>query len=187
MRITLRPLKALLITVALLPAEAALIFTVSPARAAQDKTGGRGESVPEQARRQGTRQTPRPKPRLPQPHRPALRPTTQEPSLPYTDIAHLDRFAIELRREPPASDGYIICYAGRDDMSNKARRRCELAKNYLVKTHGFDAARLQVMDGGYREKFTVELWVVPEGSQPPALSPTLMTEQVRQYQQRLRP
>lgn len=36
-----------------------------------------------------------------------------------------------------------------------------------------------IRDGGFRERMTVELWLVPEGAQPPELAPTVNAEEVK--------
>jgi hypothetical protein len=177
MRTELRSLKALLIVTGLLLVAVAALPPTAPARAGQDKTDGRGDPAP----RLMPKPTPRLRPRPPRPKPHAARLASDEHPLPSTDISHLDRFAAELKREPVTSEGYIICYAGRDGSPDKARRRCELSKTYLVKTYAFNAARLQIRDGGYREELTIELWIVPEGAQPPALSPPPTPEEVRRY------
>jgi hypothetical protein len=92
--------------------------------------------------------------------------------------ARLDNYAIELQNDP-GSQGYIIAYGGRRGTAGEAQARGDRAKNYLVNTRGIDAGRLTVVDGGYREDLTVELWIVPTGATPPTATPTVEASEVQ--------
>jgi hypothetical protein len=100
----------------------------------------------------------------------------------YSDLiqddegARLDAFESELMKES-GSKGYIISYAGRDDPPGKARRYALRAKVYLVKARGVAASRVEAVDGGRREALTVELWIVPAGALPPAVTSTITGRQ----------
>jgi hypothetical protein len=91
--------------------------------------------------------------------------------------ARLDNFAIELQNNPTAQ-GYIIAYGGRRGRAGEAQARADRAKNYLVNERGIDSSRIVTLDGGYREDFTVELWIVPTGATPPAAEPTVDASEV---------
>ncbi len=86
--------------------------------------------------------------------------------------ARLDNFAIELQTDPTA-EGYLTCYGGRRGYEGEGRRRCERAKDYVVGVRGIEAARVVLVDGGFREELTVRLVIVPAGATPPAPSPTV--------------
>jgi hypothetical protein len=86
--------------------------------------------------------------------------------------ARLDNFAIELQNNPTAQ-GYIITYGGRVGPAGEAQTRADFAKNYLVSTRGIDAGRLVTVDGGYKETAWTELWLVPQGADPPSATPTV--------------
>ncbi|MCA1636719.1 MAG: hypothetical protein LC802_24410 [Acidobacteria bacterium] len=103
--------------------------------------------------------------------------------------ARLDNFAIQLLNEPE-TQGYIIFYEGRRYAScyssrprvprlGEAQARAARMKPYLVDTRGFDANRLVIINGGYREKWMAELWIVPKGANPPKPTPTLQAKDVR--------
>ncbi len=92
--------------------------------------------------------------------------------------SRLDNFAIALQQYLEIK-GYIVVYAGRRARIGEAQTRAERAKNYLVNERGIDAGRIVTMDGGYREKLTVELYLVPPGATPPASAPTVDPSQVR--------
>lgn len=75
----------------------------------------------------------------------------------------LDGFAIFLDDNP----GYradIIAYGGRQSCRGEARMRAQLAKEYLTNEKGIDARRIAISDGGYREKWAVELWKGVDGA-----------------------
>ena len=98
----------------------------------------------------------------------------------WEEKTRLGGLADELRNDP-AAQGYLICYGGRRSRRDEARRRCERAQGYLS-THfrGIDALRLVTVDGGFRERPTVELWLVPSGAiGVPVASPTVDPAEVR--------
>jgi hypothetical protein len=85
----------------------------------------------------------------------------------------LDNFAVSLL-EDPENQGYIVAYAGRRGRGAEARERAARAKNYLINEHGLKAERIAAIDGGYREEFTVELYLVPRGAPAPTPTPTVV-------------
>lgn len=100
------------------------------------------------------------------------------PSISFNDDkARLDNLAIELQNAPGAQ-GYIIVYGGRRSSLGQADRLAARARNYLVSTRGIDSSRIVVINGGYRENDTYELWVVPQGAQPPQATPTVSPAEV---------
>lgn len=102
----------------------------------------------------------------------------------YGDIAvgdekrRLDIFNEELLKDPMAQ-GYLLCYGGRRSRANEAQRRCDRAKYFLVNSRGIEAQRLVAVDGGFREKPAIELWLVPSGAVPPLNTPTVDPKDVR--------
>jgi hypothetical protein len=77
--------------------------------------------------------------------------------------ARLDNFAIELRNNP-AARGHVVCYGGRRGRRGEAERRCTRARDYLVTRRRFAPDRIVTVDGGYMERMTVVLWVLPPGA-----------------------
>ncbi len=67
---------------------------------------------------------------------------------------------------------YIIAYAGRTNARGYAATALRRMRTQLTET-GFDAGRVMVMDGGFREQPAFELWVVPQGAEAPKPSPTV--------------
>jgi hypothetical protein len=104
--------------------------------------------------------------------------------------ARLDNFAAHLLKEPSAR-GYIIFYEGRSYAScNDPRRRTprrgegesrgERMLIYLVERYSdISGIPVVLVDGGYREEWVAELWIVPSGSKPPKASPTLEAKDMR--------
>jgi hypothetical protein len=73
----------------------------------------------------------------------------------------LSNFVIQLQQEPGAQ-GYVIIYGPR-----RVRARLELARKFLIEKRGLEPSRLELIDGGYRKKTKVELWLRPTGAWPP--------------------
>lgn len=90
----------------------------------------------------------------------------------------LDKFATQLISEP-GSQGYIISYAGRRVRLSEADARAGRAKNYLIQQYEINPERIVKVGGGYREDWTIELWIVPTGATPPSPTPTLSPKEVK--------
>jgi hypothetical protein len=88
------------------------------------------------------------------------------------EMARLDNFDGEFKKDP-TSKVYIIGYNGRDDPPGKARRYILRAKNYLVEVRGVERNRIVTIEGGRREDFIVELWIVPSGASAPLQTPSI--------------
>jgi hypothetical protein len=87
----------------------------------------------------------------------------------------LEAFAAALREQPRAR-AYVIAYiqhrAGwRPDAAGVSRRMLREVRAELVKTFGIAPSRVRVVDGGYRVRRQMELWVVPPGARPPVATP----------------
>ena len=89
--------------------------------------------------------------------------------------ARLDKFAEELLTDSTAQ-GFFICYGGRRSTAGEAQRRCDRARRYTNRYPWADPTRLVTVDAGYRCEPSVELWLVPEGAQPPADAPLTVPE-----------
>jgi hypothetical protein len=77
--------------------------------------------------------------------------------------ARLDNFAIKLQSDQRLQ-GYYVIFGSCDP---EAVQRSERAVGYLVNTRGIDQSRITVINGGCREKLTVELWTCPAGAAAP--------------------
>jgi len=93
--------------------------------------------------------------------------------------ARLDNLAIELQNNP-TSHGYIIVYSGTGSRAGQADRLITRAEDYLVNQRGIDSGRLSVVNGGYRDTDYFELWVVPQGAEPPTPTPTAQSGSTQQ-------
>ncbi|MDX6484303.1 MAG: hypothetical protein QOE95_2074 [Gaiellaceae bacterium] len=94
------------------------------------------------------------------------------------DKARFDNLAIELQNNPGAT-GYIIAYAGRGSRAGEADRMTKRAADYLSTTRGISRERIVTINGGYRESNSFELWLVPQGAEPPRPTPTVNPDERR--------
>lgn len=86
--------------------------------------------------------------------------------------ARLDNLAVELQNDPSAH-AHIIVYGGKTSPIGQVDRLMTRARDYLVNERGIDNSRIVVVNGGFRERDTVELWVVPAGAAAPRATPTV--------------
>ena len=108
----------------------------------------------------------------------------------YTNVycedqqARLDNYAISLEKSPQARV-YILVYGGKKDRfgqnpwRHEAQIRADAIKEYLVNTRGIKSELLVTVDGGYRETWTVELYICSAGAPAPKATPTLSAKQIR--------
>jgi hypothetical protein len=86
--------------------------------------------------------------------------------------ARLDNFAIQvLSREDWV--GYIIAYAGKRTYNQEAETSLARARKYLVEKRKLHPNKIMVIDGGHREEFQMDLYVLPLGMRPPDPTPTV--------------
>ena len=91
--------------------------------------------------------------------------------------ARLDNLGVELQNDPSAR-AYIIAYSGRMSPLGQVEKLMSRAREYLVSHRGIDASRLTVVNGGFREEDSVELWLVPSGAAAPQATPTVQMGEV---------
>jgi hypothetical protein len=95
----------------------------------------------------------------------------------------LDKFAQELIRYSSinyaSARGYILAYDGKQRSVPDATSRAQRAKEYLVKKHHIDADRIETQSGGYRQRLTIELYLVPPGGSVPRSEPAIEPKHVR--------
>jgi len=98
-------------------------------------------------------------------------------------LARMDNFQIELSNDPTAK-GYILIYEGKIPKNSKGKfifvfPHSGEAKSYkktMIRRMAFrkyDRQRIVFIEAGFREKLTVEFWLVPAGAEPPKPTPTL--------------
>jgi hypothetical protein len=86
--------------------------------------------------------------------------------------ARLDNLAVELQNDPTTTT-YLFAYSGKTSPAGYADRLLARARDYLVSLRGIDAARIVLVNGGFRESDCVEVWLVPQGAVAPQASPTV--------------
>jgi hypothetical protein len=72
---------------------------------------------------------------------------------------------------------YIIAYSGRSSVRGFAATGLRRIKTQLASL-GVQAQRIGNIDGGYREDAAYEIWMVPEGADPPRPTPTIDRKQI---------
>jgi hypothetical protein len=100
-----------------------------------------------------------------------------------SEMARLDNFAIQLQNEPNAK-GVVVFYGGRRfrgrfPKQGEAAARASRMKPYLVERRGIPSERVVVIDGGYKEEFQVELWVIPAEATTPSPNPTIPAKDIK--------
>jgi len=92
--------------------------------------------------------------------------------------ARLDNLAVELQNDP-TTKAYIIAYGGRTSPISQVERLMTRARDYLTTERAIDGSRLVIINGGFREQDSVELWLVPSGAAPPRATPTIQAGEVK--------
>ncbi len=92
--------------------------------------------------------------------------------------ARLDNLAVELQNDP-TTRAYIIAYGGRMSPVGQVEKLMNRAREYMVTQRGIDASRLSLVNGGYREEDSVELWIVPSGAAAPQATPTVQAGEIK--------
>lgn len=161
----------------LLIISAALAATLTPSRAlAQAKASVQPESF-EKPKLPPAKPTPTTKPTpapTPTPERERAATKIDEFGRLYACDAgaRLDNFAIELEKSND-SVGYIFARDARDSGPFKAHLWGEELRDYLVNVRGIVESRVRLLDADRvaGEELRMELWVVPEDAEPPAVPP----------------
>ncbi|MBS1796768.1 MAG: hypothetical protein JSS81_23255 [Acidobacteria bacterium] len=96
------------------------------------------------------------------------------PMVPYSEIAaRMDAVFLMLNSDPTARSNIII-YGSRNGL--KSKKEFFFVSNNLRKYIAFrryDPGRVTIVDGGFRERMWVEVYLVPTGVEPPRPTPTL--------------
>jgi hypothetical protein len=92
--------------------------------------------------------------------------------------ARLDNLAVELQNDP-STKAYIIAYGGRYSPIAQVEMLMKRSRDYIVEQRGIDASRLVVINGGFREDDSVELWIVPAGAAAPRATPTVQASEIK--------
>lgn len=96
----------------------------------------------------------------------------------------LDNLISEMVKTNQSETALIVIYEGkykgRNPTRGNAMNRLKEIRNYLTyQRMEFPEPRYVFINGGFRENFTVELWLIPEKSKLPKLSPTLTEKEMR--------
>lgn len=91
--------------------------------------------------------------------------------------ARLDNLAVELQNDP-STRAYILAYGGRMSPLGQVEKLMSRSRDYLITQRGIDASRIVVVNGGFREEDSVELWIVPSGAAAPTPTPTVQAGDV---------
>jgi PEGA domain-containing protein len=91
--------------------------------------------------------------------------------------ARLDNLAVELQNDP-SMRAYILAYGGRMSPLGQVEKLMSRSRDYLITQRGIDASRIVVVNGGFREEDSVELWLVPSGAAAPKPTPTVQAGDV---------
>lgn len=83
-----------------------------------------------------------------------------------SEEARLTNFATQLQEQTDAK-GYLILYGPR-----RIDQRLARVRKFLTEQRGIDSNRIVLINGGFNRKAKVELWLVPEGANPPKPNPT---------------
>ncbi len=81
-------------------------------------------------------------------------------------LARADNFAVELQNNP-AAKGYVVAYVVPDKLPGFPLRRAHWARGYLISGRGIDASRIEVVNGGYKDDFRFEFWLLDGNAKPP--------------------
>ena len=89
-----------------------------------------------------------------------------------SEKARLDNYAAQLNFLSD-SLGYIVVYPTSEKSHLKSLRRARRAWSYLVHVTGVKASRLSIIEGGCRDAFKMELYILPRASPAPRPQPSI--------------
>ena len=93
-------------------------------------------------------------------------------------MARLDNLAITLSNEP-GSIGVLIVYGGRRGRRGEAQAWGKCLRDYMVNSRGVSANRVVLVDGGFRDAITAEIWKSAGKQYIPTPAPTVDPKDVR--------
>lgn len=88
-------------------------------------------------------------------------------------LARLDNFAIQLTQSPEWK-GYVVVYAGKRMSLAMVRKYSQGWKDYLIKRRGIPSDKVVMIDGGYRDDLSVELYLFGGDTPPPKARATFV-------------
>ncbi len=106
---------------------------------------------------------------------------------PATKVDEFGELAVEQENERLANlasaisqtndNVYIFAYAGRGNVRGYANTAARRLRTQII-TSGVPADRVAATDAGFRERPAYEIWVVPEGAEPPRPTPTVDRKEI---------
>jgi len=93
------------------------------------------------------------------------------------EAMRLNAYTVQLQNQP-GTQAYILAYGGRRGRVGEAIKLARRSEKYLV-DHGINSERIVTLDAGYREKLTIDLWIVPAGFNRPVAEPTVDPSEVQ--------
>lgn len=95
------------------------------------------------------------------------------------ELAILDNIENKLKSYP-FTTVYFYVYGGkRDTKRNEVETRSSRMKRYLTETRRIESGRVEIIAAEFRDKFTVEVWLVSVGENPPKIAPTISRKKIR--------
>lgn len=94
--------------------------------------------------------------------------------------ARLDNFTTQLQTTETAR-AVVIVYGGRrGTRRDEVQARISFIKHYLTVRRSIERRRIVIYNGGFRETFTTELWIIPGGVETKLLvNPTVIGKDVK--------
>lgn len=90
--------------------------------------------------------------------------------IPFDQVrVKLEQFADALKKQP-TSLGYIR-FSYQENKTGEAQKAADDARQYLVEKFDIEKDRIRIDNGGTREEFMTELWLIPQGSYLPEVQP----------------
>lgn len=86
--------------------------------------------------------------------------------------ARLDALTITLQNDPNLQV-HVVIYGGRFGSSSEVSRRQIFIRDYLIESRGIAGERIILVNGGYRNELSGELWLSLKGTNAPLLTPTV--------------
>jgi hypothetical protein len=98
------------------------------------------------------------------------------PYIPYSDLSARMDAMLPYYMEEPASKLYVIIYESRDEIGKKGFVRTLKNLQTIMTFRNHPKDRIIIVNGGYREEMMVEVYLLPNGVEPPKATPTLNTD-----------
>jgi hypothetical protein len=95
-----------------------------------------------------------------------------------SDMAALDLLSNVLHENTDAT-GLVFVYGSNRELATNIDRRMRCFETYMTDRRGIPSNRIRILGVGYRQRATIELWVVPRGAEAPKPTPMLGREDVR--------